>query len=57
MERQQLFNFQKVAQYNNMSKAAKDLHITQPALSKSIAGLEILRQRLLPAQMLQCMPS
>lgn len=40
MERQQLFNFQKVAQYNNMSKAAKDLHITQPALSKSIAGLE-----------------
>lgn len=40
MERQQLFNFQKVAQYNNMSKAARELHITQPALSKSIAGLE-----------------
>lgn len=40
MELQQLFHFQKVALLNHMSKAAKELHITQPALSKSIASLE-----------------
>ena len=40
MELQQLCHFQKAAQFNNMSKAAKELHITQPALSKSIAALE-----------------
>lgn len=40
MERQQLIYFQKAARLNNMSRAAKELHITQPALSKSIAGME-----------------
>ncbi len=40
MELQQLIHFQRVAQFNNMSRAAAELHITQPALSKSIAGLE-----------------
>ena len=40
MELQQLIHFQRAAQLNNMSKAARELHITQPALSKSIAGLE-----------------
>lgn len=32
--------FQTVAKYENMSKAAEELHITQPALSKSISMLE-----------------
>ena len=40
MELQQFIHFQRAAQLNNMSRAAKELHITQPALSKSIAGLE-----------------
>ena len=40
MERQQLINFQKAAQYNNMSRAAKELYISQPAISKSIAEME-----------------
>ena len=40
MELQQLFHFQRAALLNNMSRAARELHITQPALSKSIAGLE-----------------
>lgn len=41
MKHQQLKNFQKVAMLNNMNKAAEILHITQPALSKSIRKLEI----------------
>lgn len=32
--------FRTVAKYENMSRAAEDLHITQPALSKSISHLE-----------------
>ena len=40
MELQQLKYFRKVAQYQNVSKAATDLHISQSALSRSIAKLE-----------------
>lgn len=40
MDHQQLLNFQKVAELNNMSRAAEELHISQPAISKSIANLE-----------------
>ena len=32
--------FIKLAEYRNFSKAAKDLYISQTALSKVIAGLE-----------------
>lgn len=32
--------FKVVAKYENMSRAAEELHITQPALSKSISLLE-----------------
>jgi len=35
-----LHYFRTVAKYENMSRAAADLHITQPALSKSISLLE-----------------
>lgn len=35
-----LIYFQTVAKYENMSRAAEELHITQPALSKSISMLE-----------------
>lgn len=35
-----LIYFQTVAKYENMSRAAETLHISQPALSKSIAMLE-----------------
>lgn len=37
---QPLIYFKCVAAYENMSRAAEELHITQPALSKSIAQLE-----------------
>ncbi|MEG0385933.1 MAG: LysR family transcriptional regulator [Solibacillus sp.] len=40
MELLPLLYFKTVAQYENMSRAAEQLHITQPALSKSIAQLE-----------------
>lgn len=40
MELLPLIYFKTVAYYENMSTAAKQLHITQPALSKSIAQLE-----------------
>ena len=40
LERLALIYFKCVAQYENMSRAAEILHITQPALSKSIAQLE-----------------
>lgn len=35
-----LIYFQTVAKYENMSRAAEELHLTQPALSKSISMLE-----------------
>jgi len=40
MEINQLKNFAIVASYENMTKAAKELHIAQPAISQSIARLE-----------------
>lgn len=40
MELCQLRNFTQVAKSDTLTKAAQDLHITQPALSKSIASLE-----------------
>lgn len=40
MELKQLINFQTVAKYNNFSQAAKELHLSQPALSQSIHNLE-----------------
>ena len=40
MELQPLIYFKCVAKLENMSRAAEQLHITQPALSKSIAHLE-----------------
>lgn len=40
MELQQLRYFMRVAQVESVSKAAKSLHISQPALSKSIIKLE-----------------
>ncbi|MEO4052386.1 LysR family transcriptional regulator [Solibacillus sp. CAU 1738] len=40
MEMQPLIYFRTVARLENMSRAAEQLHITQPALSKSIAQLE-----------------
>ncbi|MCR5784875.1 MAG: LysR family transcriptional regulator [Eubacterium sp.] len=40
MELQQLKNFQAVARCGNISKAARELYITQPSLSKSISRLE-----------------
>lgn len=40
MELQQLRYFVRVAQVESISKAAKSLHISQPALSKSIMRLE-----------------
>ncbi|MEK4426178.1 LysR family transcriptional regulator [Solibacillus sp. FSL K6-1523] len=40
MELLPLIYFKTVAHYENMSRAAEQLHITQPALSKSISQLE-----------------
>ena len=40
MELSQLSYFQECARHDTFSKAAQALHITQPALSKSIAKLE-----------------
>ncbi|SHF30584.1 regulatory helix-turn-helix protein, lysR family [Seinonella peptonophila] len=40
MELLQLQYFQRVARMEHMTKAAKDLRIAQPALSKTIARLE-----------------
>lgn len=40
MELLQLQYFQKVAKLENISKAAKELHIAQPSLSKTISRLE-----------------
>ena len=40
MELHQLKYFRKVAQYESVSKAAVDLHVSQSALSRSIAKLE-----------------
>lgn len=40
MELNQLVYFKTVAKYENITKAAKELHITQPNLSTSIAKLE-----------------
>lgn len=40
MELQQIRYFYVVATYENMSKAAEKLHITQPSLSSSISRLE-----------------
>ena len=40
MELHQLRYFERVATYESISRAADELHITQPALSKSIAKLE-----------------
>lgn len=40
MEYKQLINFIKVAEYNNFSKAAAELFVSQPALSQSITKLE-----------------
>ena len=40
MELMSLIYFKTVAKLENMSRAAEELHITQPALSKSIAQLE-----------------
>ncbi len=40
MELLQLKYFQKVARMEHLSKAAEELHIAQPALSKTIARLE-----------------
>ena len=36
----QLYYFQTVARYENYRKAAEDLYISQPSLSRSIAALE-----------------
>lgn len=40
MELLQLKYFEKVATLENMTRAAKELHISQPALSNSIMRLE-----------------
>ncbi|RUL56973.1 MULTISPECIES: LysR family transcriptional regulator [Lysinibacillus] len=40
MDFNSFYYFAKVAKYENMSRAAEELHITQPALSKSISSLE-----------------
>ncbi|WP_042355682.1 LysR family transcriptional regulator [Bacillus rubiinfantis] len=40
MEFRQLHVFMEVAKYKNFTKAAEDMHISQPALSKTIIGLE-----------------
>ena len=40
MELTQLKYFRKVAQYQSVSKAANDLHVSQSALSRSVAKLE-----------------
>lgn len=40
MEYKQITNFLKVAEYNNFSKAAEELYVSQPALSQSITKLE-----------------
>ena len=40
MELQQLKNFQVVAKCGNISRAARELYVTQPSLSKSISRLE-----------------
>lgn len=40
METRVLNYFLKIAQLNNMSKAAEQLHITQPTLSRQIKTLE-----------------
>ena len=40
MEITQLHYFKTVAQYGSFTKAAEALHITQSALSRSIASLE-----------------
>ena len=40
LELQQLRYFKTVAEYQNISKAAEALNLTQPALSRSIKALE-----------------
>ena len=40
MELQQLKYFEVVAKYENMTRAAAELHIAQPAVSQSISRLE-----------------
>lgn len=40
MEIQQFRYFLTAARYENLTKAAEDLHIAQPALSQSIKRLE-----------------
>lgn len=40
MDYSQLVNFQAAAKHNNLTVAAKELHISQPALSQSIRKLE-----------------
>lgn len=41
MELYQFLHFQTVAKYENFSRAAEVLHISQPALSMSIKKLEL----------------
>lgn len=40
MELYQLYNFLNVAKYENISKAAQELHTSQPSVSKAIQALE-----------------
>ena len=37
----QLHHFQTVAKYENYRKAAEELYISQPSLSRSIAALDL----------------
>ena len=40
MELLQLYYFERIAKYQSMSKAAKELHVSQPSLSSCISRLE-----------------
>jgi DNA-binding transcriptional LysR family regulator len=40
MELKQLHHFAAVAQYGNFSRAAEQLNLTQPALSRQVKNLE-----------------
>ena len=40
MELLQLYYFERIAKYQSMSKAAEELHVSQPSLSSCISRLE-----------------